>query len=106
MFGNLSGMMGKLKEAQEKIEATKARLDTVLIDEEVGNNSVKVTVTANYIVKNVSISEKLTEKEEIEDYLLIALNKAMVKAKNIHETELAAAARDGMPDIPGMDLFK
>ena len=31
MFGDLMGMMGKLKETQEKVEATKKRLDTVLI---------------------------------------------------------------------------
>ena len=106
MFGDLSGMMGKLKEAQEKIEATKVRLNTILIDGEAGNGKVKVTVTANRLVKNISISEELTDKEEIEDYLVIALNKALEKANTISETELAAAAKDGMPNIPGMDMFK
>ena len=106
MFGDLSGMMGKLKEAQQKIEATKKRLDTILIDGEANNGNVKVTVTANRLVKNISISEELTDKEEIEDYLIIALNSALEKANNISETELAAAAKDGMPNIPGMDLFK
>ena len=106
MFGDLSGMMAKLKEAQQKIEATKLRLNTILIDGEAGNGLVKVTVTANRAVKNISISEKLTDKEEIEDLLVIALNKALEKANSISETELAAAAKDGMPNIPGMDMFK
>jgi hypothetical protein len=106
MFGDLSGMMAKLKDAQQKIEATKLRLNTIFIDGEAGNGAVKVTVTANSTVKNITISEALTDKEEIEDLLIIALNKALEKAKNIHETELAAAAKDGMPSIPGMDLFK
>lgn len=106
MFGDLAGMMGKLKEAQEKIEATKKRLNTVLIDGEAANGAIKVTVTANNNVKNISISEELTDKEEIEDYLIIALNSALQKAAIINEAELAAAAKDGMPNIPGMDMFK
>jgi DNA-binding YbaB/EbfC family protein len=106
MFGDLSGMMAKLKEVQQKIEATKLRLNTILIDGEAGNGLVKVTVTANRTIKNITISEELTDKEEIEDLLVIALNKALEKANSISETELAAAAKDGMPNIPGMDLFK
>lgn len=98
-------MMGKLKEAQQKIEETKSRLNTVLVDEEAGNGAVKVTVTANRLVKNISISETLKDSEEIEDYLIVALNKALKKANDISETELAAAAKNGMPNIPGMDMF-
>ena len=81
MFGDLSGMMAKLKEAQQKIEATKLRLNTILIDGEAGNGLVKVTVTANRAVKNISISEELTDKEEIEDLLVNALNKALELAE-------------------------
>lgn len=106
MFGDLSGMMSKLKEAQQKIEETKKRLDTILIDGEACNGKVKVTVTGNSLIKNISINEELTDNEEIEDYLVIALNEALKKAKTINETELALAAKDGMPNIPGMDLFK
>jgi DNA-binding YbaB/EbfC family protein len=106
MFGDLSGMMAKLKDAQQKIEETKKRLNTVLVDGEAGNGMVKVTVTANRKVKNIFIDNELTDKEEIEDLLIIALNKALDKANSINETELATAAKDGIPNIPGMDLFK
>ena len=30
----------------------------------------------------------------------------LAKASNINETELAAAAKDGLPNIPGLDFFK
>ncbi|AMC09907.1 hypothetical protein Lupro_00940 [Lutibacter profundi] len=105
MFGDLSEMMTKLKEAQVKIEETKKRLDTVLIDDEAGNGNIKVTVTANGIIKNISISENLKDREEIEDYLIIALNKSLQKASEIRENELAQAAKNGMPNIPGLDLL-
>ena len=31
---------------------------------------------------------------------------AIEKATNVNEAELGAVAKDGMPNIPGMDLFK
>ena len=107
MLGDLQGMMAKLKEAQAKVEETKERLNTVMVDGESGNGSVVVTVTANREVKNIAIDNELLEDEEaLEDYLIIALNKAIVKANNINESEMAAAAKGGLPDIPGMDMFK
>jgi len=107
MFGDLMGMMGKMQEAQKKIEETKKRLDTVLIDEKSADGLLEVTLTANRTIRSLHISEELMEdKEQLEDYLIMVLNKAITKATNINETELAAAAKDGMPNIPGMDLFK
>lgn len=107
MFGDLMGMMGKLQEAQKKVEETKQRLNTVLIDEQSTDGLLKVTVTANRVIKSIDVNEELLQdKEQLEDYLILTLNKALEKAGAINEAELAAAAKDGMPNIPGMDLFK
>ena len=104
MFGDLMGMMGKLKETQAKVEATKQRLNSVLIDENSSDNLLKVTLTANRELKNISIDESLLEdKEQLEDYLIMVLNKAIKKASDINEAELGAVAKEGMPNIPGMD---
>ncbi|GGC89500.1 nucleoid-associated protein [Flavobacterium lutivivi] len=101
------GMMGKLKETQQKIEETKKRLDTVLVDEKSSDGLLQVTLTANRKIKSIAIDESLLEdKEQLEDYLILVLNKAIEKATNVNETELAAVAKDGMPNIPGMDMFK
>jgi len=107
MFGDLSGMMDKLKEAQQKIEETKARLNTVLVDGESSGGKVKVTVTANREIKSIAIDDTLyNEKDALEDYLIIALNNALIKANEINEAEMATAAKGGLPDIPGLDMFK
>jgi DNA-binding YbaB/EbfC family protein len=107
MFGDMMNMMGKLKETQQKVEETKERLNHVLIDEQSSDGLLKVTLTANRTVKNVSVSDELmTDKEMLEDYLVTVFNKAIEKATNVNETELAAVAKEGMPNIPGMDLFK
>ncbi|WP_438423789.1 YbaB/EbfC family nucleoid-associated protein [Aquimarina macrocephali] len=107
MFGDMMGMMGKLKETQKKVEETKERLNTVLVDEESPDGLLKITLTANREVKKITISDQLLEdKEQLEDYLILALNNAIAKATQVNETELAAVAKEGMPNIPGLDLFK
>ena len=79
MFGDMMGMMGKLKETQQKIEETKIRLDSVLIDEQSNDGLLKVTITANRIVKSISVDESLLEdKDQLEDYLIIVMNKAII----------------------------
>jgi hypothetical protein len=108
MFGDLMGMMGKLKETQAKVEATKQRLNSVYIDESSSDGLLKITVTGNRAIKSIEIDEQLLkDKEQLEDYLILTLNKAIEKAANVNETELAAVAKEGMPNIPGMDnMFK
>lgn len=107
MFGDLSGMMDKLKQAQQKVEETKQRLNTVLIDENGAEGKIKVTVTANREIKSVHIDDSLLQDaEELEDYLILTLNKALKRAGEINEQEMAVAAKSGMPNIPGMDMFK
>lgn len=108
MFGDMMGMMGKLRETQEKVEATKKRLDTVTLEETSNNDMVKVTITANREIKSILIDDGLLEdKEQLEDFLVLTLNKAIEKATKVNEAELAAVAKEGMPNIPGMDsLFK
>ena len=106
MFGDLMGMMGKLKETQEKVEATKKRLDTVMIDEASSDGLLRVTLTANRKIKTLEIADELLEdKEQLEDYLILTLNKAIEKATSVNETELAAVAKEGMPNIPGLDML-
>ncbi|MCK0124178.1 YbaB/EbfC family nucleoid-associated protein [Gelidibacter salicanalis] len=107
MFGDMMGMMNKLKETQKKVEETKARLNHVLVDEQSSDGKLKVSLTANRTIKSIAIDDELLQdKEMLEDYLIMTLNKAIEKATQVNEAELAAVAKDGMPDIPGLDMFK
>ena len=105
---DLMGMMGKLKETQRKIEETKLRLDSVLIDEQSNDGTLKVTLTANGKLKSIAIADTLLEdKEQLEDYLIVTINKAIEKAAKVNQAELDAVAKVDMPMIPGMDeMFK
>ena len=104
---DLMGMMGKLKETQQKMEETKNRLNNVLVDEQSSDGLLQVTLTANREIKNFKISDELLQdKEMLEDYLVTVLNKAITKATNVNEAEMAAVAQSGMPNIPGLDMLR
>ena len=108
MFGDLMGMMGKMKETQQRLEETKKRLDTVLVDEQSIDGLLKVNITANNTLKNIQIDDSLlTDKEQLEDYLLLVINKAIQKATAFNQAEIDAVAKVDLPMIPGMeDMFK
>jgi DNA-binding YbaB/EbfC family protein len=106
MFGDMMGMLGKLKETQEKVKATKERLNSVILDEQSPDQLLKVSITANRSIRSITIDDSLLQdKEQLEDYLILTLNKAIERATTINENELAAVAKEGMPNIPGMDSF-
>lgn len=93
-------MMQKLQEMQQKVAETKARLDTILVDGD-ANGKVKVTLTGNRAVKAINVEGDLDsyDKEELEDLLILAFNKALENADKVNESEMAAASA-GM--LPGM----
>lgn len=102
------GMMGKLKETQAKVKATKERLHSVILDENSGDGLLRVTITANRTIRGISIDDSLMQdREQLEKVLILTLNKAITRATEVQEAELSAVAKEGMPNIPGMDsLFK
>jgi DNA-binding YbaB/EbfC family protein len=105
---DLMGMMGKMRDTQNKIEETKKRLNTVLINEQSADGLLKITITANAEVKSITIEDTLlADKEQLEDYLIITINKAIQNAAAINQSELDAVTKIDMPMIPGMEnMFK
>ncbi len=102
MFGNIQDMMGKLQEAQQQSEEIKNRLDTVHLKEDTGE--ITITITGNKEIKDIELSDSLLEdREELQDKLVLALNRAIAKADETHKKEMESVAK-GM--LPGMDMFK
>ena len=102
MFGDF---MGKMQEAQQKMEEAKSRLDTVYVEADAENGLVKVTSTANRKITQISIDKSLFDdgdKEAIEELVLIAVNRALQKAEQVNEAEMQALASSYMG---GMGLF-
>lgn len=96
----ISNMMEQLQSMKQKMEETKERLDQIIVEGEAGSGTIKVKVNGNKVVKNVSIDPMLfdgSSREEMEDLLAIALNRALEKAEKVHELEMQHSAKDFIP---------
>lgn len=90
-------MFDKLMQAQQKAEEIKKRLDSVSVTGEAEGGKIKVTATANKYITAVEVHPDLLQassKEELEELMVIAVNKAIEQAENISQTEMQAATRD------------
>lgn len=93
-------MMGKLQEMQQQTEKIKKRLDTISVEGEAENGLIKVVATANKKITSIAIDDRLMsegDKEQIEDLMMVAINKAIEKAENVSNAEMAGAAKGMLP---------
>ena len=90
-------MFDKLMQAQQKAEEIKKRLDNITVVGEAESGKIKITSTANKKVQSVEIDEAFlqsVDKEELEELLAVAINKALDQAENISQSEMQAATND------------
>ena len=98
-------MFDKLMAAQQKAEEIKKRLDTISVFGEVENGAIRITATANKAITAIHIKEeflKTAGKEELEELLLTAVNKALASAEQVSATEMQAATKDMLGGLGGM----
>lgn len=102
-------MFDKLFEAQQKAEAIKARLDHVSVSGESEGGKIRVIATANKEIREVKIDPEFlaeADQEELEELLIVAINKAIQQAENISQTEMQAASQDLLGGLGGLgNLF-
>ncbi len=99
-------MMKKLQQAQEEMKKIKARLDTISVEGSSPEGKIKVNITGNRKIKGITFVDEsvMSDKDQLEDYLVMAMNDAIEKADNLNETEMKSAAGSMMPGMGG--LFK
>jgi DNA-binding protein YbaB len=98
-------MFDKLMAAQQMADDIKKRLDTVSVYGEVEGGAIKITATANKAITGVEIQEeffKQADKEEFEELLLTAINKALAQADAVSATEMQSATKDMLGGLGGM----
>jgi hypothetical protein len=97
----MSNMLEQLQSLKERMDETRERLEEMTVEGEAGSGTVKVKMTGNRVVKNICIDPLLmeSEKEEIEDLITIALNRALEKADKINETEMQNSAQSLLPGL-------
>jgi len=102
-------MFDKLMEAQQKAGEMKKRLDNITVSGSAEGGLITVTANANKVVQTITINEdffKEADKEELEELLAVAVNKAMEQAENVSQAEAAAMTRDMFGGMGGLgNLF-
>lgn len=104
MFGDL---FGNVEQQQKDLQAKLAKVE---VQGMAGDGAIKVTANANQKLLNISIDKtKLDweDSEEVEDLLLVAVNRTLEKAAKLQAEESEKLLQNMMP--PGMgglaDMF-
>jgi DNA-binding protein YbaB len=98
-------MFDKIFEAQQKAGEMKKRLDGITVTGTVEGGKITVTANANKVLQSIVISDeflKEADKDELEELLVTAVNKAMEQADNINQSEMAAMTKNMFGDLGGM----
>jgi DNA-binding YbaB/EbfC family protein len=86
-------MFDKIMEAQQKAGEVKKRLDAISVSGTAEGGKITVVANGNKVIQSISIDEdfyKQADKEELEELLLVATNKALEQAENVSQSEMAA----------------
>lgn len=84
-------------QAQQKAGEIKQRLDAITVSGSAEGGKITIKANANKVIQSVTIDEeflKEADKEELEELLVIAINKTMEQADNISQSEMAAMTKD------------
>jgi len=98
-------MFDKLFEAKQKAEEVKSRLDQVSVSSEVEGGKIKVISTANKEIKEIFIDPEFfnnVEKEELEELLIVVLNKVLSQAESINQVEMQAVSQQMLGGLGNM----
>ena len=98
-------MFDKLMQAQQKAGEMKQKLDAIQVSGSVEGGKILVSANANKVIRSVNIDVdffKDADREQLEELLVIAINKAMEQADKINQTEMAAMTKDMLGGLGGM----
>jgi DNA-binding YbaB/EbfC family protein len=98
-------MFDKLMQAQQKAGEVKKRLDAIMVTGIAEGGKITVTANGNKVVQSVLIDDDLfkeADREQLEELLLIAVNKAIEQAENVSQSEMAAMTKEMFGGLGGM----
>lgn len=95
--------MNKIGDLKNRMENVKSDLDQVTLTGTSGDREVVVTVTGNRKLISIDIAPHLLfpeKKEEIQELIEVAVNRALDAAEKKATEEMGRAGRDILPGLP------
>ena len=92
-------------QAQQKAGEVKKRLDAITVTGIAEGGKITVTANGNKVVQSIVIDEELFkegDKEQLEELLIIAINKTMEQADTVSQTEMAAMTKEMFGGLGGL----
>ncbi|MCB0402764.1 MAG: YbaB/EbfC family nucleoid-associated protein [Flavobacteriales bacterium] len=101
MLGNMFNkkMMEKM---QSQMEEVKQKLNNISVIGEAENGKIKVVANGNRMISSIAIDPEFkssSTKEELEELIVLAANRALEQAERVEKSEMSHAA---MGMLPGM----
>ena len=92
--GGMAGMMQKAKQMQEDMENAQEEIKLITCEGISGSGSIKIILNGEYKITSINIDNSLlTDKEMLEDLIMIAFNDASSKVNS--------ASKDKMKNVTG-----
>jgi DNA-binding YbaB/EbfC family protein len=94
-------LINKLQDLKRQSDDSKTRLAELEIVEEAGNGLIRISMNGNRELKSVEINADLSqfEKEDLEDLMCVAFNRALNKVNELNETEVMSSAQSLLSGI-------
>ena len=90
----MAGMMQKAKQMQEDMKTAQEEIKLMTCEGNSASGSIKIILNGEYKVANINIDNSLlTDKEMLEDLIMLAFNDASLKVNN--------ASKDKMKNVTG-----
>ncbi len=88
-------LLAKLESLKRESEASKDRLEDVVISEEAGNGLIRISMNGNRAITKFEITKKITsmDKEELEELICVAFNRTLDKVNELNEKEVISSAQ-------------
>ena len=103
-FGDLSGLMGKVKEMQSNMEKKQEELKNKIIEAGSGGGIVTAKINGKFELLGLKIDRKAVDMDDIEmleDLIKAAVNAAVAKCQEEIKAEMAELTSE--INIPGID---
>ena len=104
---DMAGMMGKVKELQDKMKQAQDELQFLTASAESGGGLVRATANGQRRLLKLEIDESLLtpdDRDMLADLVVAAVNKALEEVNEQAREELKRKTSGLMPNVPGLDL--
>ena len=91
-----------MEKMQGQMEEIKGKLNNISVTGEAEDGNIKVIANGNRLLNSIELNEdffKSASKEQIEDLILTAANRALEQAERVEKSEMSHAAMGMMPGL-------